>query len=369
MRILFLSYINTPEFNDPKQWLRRIRAYTGILEQLAKKFEVISIEQINYSGEYFQNGVQYVFLNYGKKKELFPKQLHTRVKELKPDIVFIHSMNFPFQILQLRRKLGTSVPIIVQNHAEKPWNGWRLWLQRRADRVIDAYLFTSRAMAKSWEEKYIITNAGKVHEVMEASSVFFPIDNTTAKQQTKVTGEPVFLWVGRLDANKDPLTVVRAFLRFAGGQPNARLYMIFHTDELLAIIKNEISRHPHGQQLIQLVGKVEHEAMQYWFNSAAFIIAASYYEGSGVAVCEAMSCGCIPIVTGIDAFRKLTNNGACGRLYEVGNEEQLVKILNETRSIDLAEEKEKVLHQFHSQLSFEAIASGIERITSLLVKK
>ncbi len=369
MRILFLSYINTPEFNDPKQWLKRIRAYTGILEQLARKFEVISIEQINYSGEYFHNNVRYVFLNYGKRKELFPNMLHTRVKELQPDIVFVHSMNFPFQVLQLRTRLGRSVPIIVQNHAEKPWSGWRGWLQRKADRVIRAYLFTSRAMANAWEEKNIITDADKVHEVMEASSVFFPINNTTARQQTKATGKPIFLWVGRLDANKDPLTVVRPFLKFAGSQPNARLYMIFHTDDLLPVIKNEISHYPHGDQSIQLVGRVEHEAMQYWFNSAAFIIAASHYEGSGVAVCEAMSCGCIPIVTAIDAFKKLTNNGACGRLYEVGDEEQLFKILNETNSIDLIAEKEKVLHQFHSQLSFEAIASAIERIISSFVKK
>ena len=369
MRILFLSYINTPEFNDPKQWLKRIRAYTGILEQLAKKFEVISFEQINHSGEYFQKGVRYVFLNYGKKKKLFPQRLHTRVKELQPDIVFVHSMNFPFQILQLRRKLGTSVPIIVQNHAEKPRSGWKGWLQRKADRVIDAYLFTSRAMANSWQEKNIITDARKVHEVMEASSVFFPIDSTTAKQQTNVIGKPIFLWVGRLDENKDPLTVVRAFINFSISQPNARLYMIFHTNDLLPVIEKEISDHPHSRQSIHLVGKVEHEAMQNWFNSAAFIIAGSHYEGSGVAVCEAMSCGCIPIVTAIDAFRKLTNNGACGRLYEVGNKEQLLSILNETGSIELAEEKEKVLHQFHSQLSFEAIASGIETIVSSLVKK
>jgi hypothetical protein len=39
-------------------------------------------------------------------------------------------------------KLGKKVKIIVQNHAENPWTGWRGWLQRQASGSIDAYLFT-----------------------------------------------------------------------------------------------------------------------------------------------------------------------------------------------------------------------------------
>ena len=369
MRIVFVSYINTPQFSDPKQWLTRIRAYTGILEQLAKKTEVISIEQINYEGEYLQHGVRYLFFNYGSRKQLFPNHLHNQVKNLQPDIVFVHGLHFPFQIIQLRSKLGKKVRIMVQNHAEKPGNGWRRWLQRRADRVIDAYLFTSLAMADPWKEKKIINDSKKVYEVMEASSVFFPIDNSIAKEKTFANGDPIFLWVGRLDTNKDPLTVVRSFLKFSIAKPGARLYMIYHTEDLLPNIKKELLNHPCGQQAVQLVGKVDHGAMQYWFNSAAFIVAGSHYEGSGVAVCEGMSCGCIPIVTTINAFRKLTNNGNCGFMYEVGNEEQLLAIFLKTSSIDRDKEKQKVLHQFLSNLSFKAISSRIESIASSLFGK
>lgn len=369
MRIVFVSYINTPQFNDPQQWLRRIRAYTGILEELAKSIQVISIEQINYDGEYVQRGVRYVFLNYGAKRQLFPHDLHDRIKQLEPDIVFVHGMHFPIQVIQLRRKLGKSVSIIVQNHAEKPSTGWRRWLQQQADRAIDAYLFTSLAMAEPWKTKKIIRDERKVFEVMEASSVFFPMNNTTARQSTHATGNPIFLWVGRLDANKDPLTVVKAFLKFSASQQNACLYMIYHTEDLLTQIQEELSTCKHGREAIQLVGKVEHEAMQYWFNSAAFIIAASHYEGSGVAVCEAMSCGCIPIVTAIDAFRKLTNNGHCGLMYDVGDREQLLAMLFKTSTMDLEKEKQKVIRQFQSQLSFQAIASSIQSIASSLVNK
>ena len=108
--------------------------------------------------------------------------------------------------------------------------------------------------------------------------------------------------------------------------------------------------------------------MQYWYSSADFIISASHYEGSGVAVCEAMSCGCIPILTNIQSFRKMTGPGPqgsvskCGLLYEPGDDEGLLKILLQTDTLNMEEERNKVLQQFNTELSFEAIAKKINAI-------
>jgi glycosyltransferase involved in cell wall biosynthesis len=223
-------------------------------------------------------------------------------------------------------------------------------------------------MSEAWKRKKIITNNSKVHEVMEASSVFFHRQSSSEKR-TSASGNPIFLWVGRLDQNKDPLTVVRSFLRFSLQRPEAKLFMIYHQDELLNQLEKEVAIHPNGPGVVQFIGKVEHEAMQYWFNSAEFIISGSQYEGSGVAVCEAMSCGCVPILTKIDAFKKLTANGSCGFLYEAGNQEELLPILLNTNKLDMEYEKQKVLNQFDSSLSFTAIAGKIEEIALSLINK
>jgi glycosyltransferase involved in cell wall biosynthesis len=369
MRIVFTSYVNTCQFTKPEDWIRRIRGYTGILECLSKTMEVISIEQINYEGRFDLNGVRYEFLNFGKDKQVFPFKLHQYIKGLKPDVVFVHGMHFPLQVILLRMKLGKKVKVIVQNHAEKPWNGWRRWLQRQASGSIDAYLFTSLAMSEAWKRKKIIRQDSKVHEVMEASSVFSPMDKSVTRNKTSASGNPIFLWVGRLDSNKDPLTVVRSFLHFSLHRPEARLFMIYHTDELLNQLEKEIAIHRNGPGAVQFIGKVEHEEMQYWFNSAEFIISGSHYEGSGVAVCEAMSCGCVPILTKIDAFKKLTANGHCGFLYEAGNQEELLSILLNTNKLNMEYEKQKVLNQFDSSLSFTAIAGKIEEIAISLINK
>jgi glycosyltransferase involved in cell wall biosynthesis len=366
MKFVFLSYGKNTSFNRPEDWLYRIRGYTGILEMLARGNQVISIEQINYEGIYSDNGVDYHFLKIGDWQLKFPRRLHQYVKALKPDIVFVHGMHFPLQIIQLKKTLNGKTKIIVQNHAEKPGKGYRRFLQKIADSSIDAYLFTSVHMGEDWIKQGIIKNEKKIREVMEASSVFMPIEKDEALAYTKVTGSPVFLWVGRLDQNKDPLTVVKSFLKFLSSSPTARLYMIFHTDELIIQVKKMLENNKAEKNAVVLIGKVEHEKMLYWHNAADFIVSGSHYEGGGIAVCEGMSCGCIPILTNILSFQKMTNNGQCGLLYEPGNEKELFSTLTRSMKINIEEERKKVLQQFHSSLSFEAIAGTIQKIAASL---
>ena len=361
MKYIFVSYNYSPDIDSPEKWLDRIKIYRGSLEYLSKENEVIRIEQINYTGFISHNGVQYYFVKNSNKKLHFPWRLNRLVKNLKPDIVIVHGLHYPLETIQLRLQLGRKIKIIVQNHAEKPFTGFKKILQQIADRCIDGYFFSSKAMGAEWVKKGSLASVQKIHEVMEVSSVFEPIDKDLARSKTKVGGNPVFLWVGRLNQNKDPLTVIKAFLQFAKQQPTARLYMIFHTSELLTEIKSLLEQHKANEEVIVLVGKIDHNDMLYWLNSADFIVSGSHYEGSGTAICEAMSCGCIPILTDIFSFQMISNNGNCGLLYEAGNEQALTSALIKTIKMNLGEERNKTLEQFRKKLSFEAIAQAIQQ--------
>ena len=365
MKILFASYVNITSFNDPELWIERIKNYTGVLESLSKYHTIITIEQIHYNGELNKNGVKYCFRNFKKKTSLFPIQLHSLVKKINPDIVVVHGMHFPLQVMQLKKTVGDKVKIIVQNHAEKPFNAPKNYLQRLADKYIDAYMFTSAEMAKTWINKKIISEEKKVWGIMEASSPFSAMDKTLAKNKTGVNGTPAFLFVGRLDDNKDPLKVVRSFLRYNEQQPLSRLYMIYHITDLLGKIK-ELLAEKNNKDAIVLVGKKDHNEMVCWYNSTDFIISASHYEAGGIAVCEGMSCGCIPILSNILSFKKVTANETCGILYDVDEEDGLFNALMQTQFLNIEEEKTKVLKQFNEDLSFDAIAKQIaEKINTL----
>jgi glycosyltransferase involved in cell wall biosynthesis len=361
MKFVFASYISSDNYTDPAAWLERIKAYTGVLEAVAVNHEVISIEQINYEGDEVKNGVNYQFRKF--KRTYFPLKLNLYIRQQKPDVVFIHSLHFPLQVILLRLILGRKPKIIIQNHAEKPFTGIKKRLVRLAERSVNAYLFASRAMGLDWIAKGNLTSTKKIHEVMELSSFFHPIPKATARAKTGITEVNPFLWVGRLDQNKDPLTVIKGFLKFAAATPSACLYMLYHTEELLHEIQQLLSNEPHAAT-IKLIGKVPNDELLYWHNSVDFIVAGSHYEGSGTAVCEAMSCGCIPIVTDIFSFRMMTDNGNIGLLYEAGSEVELLAALQQTNSLNISAEKEKALAYFNSTLSFEAIAGRIGLIAA-----
>jgi len=362
MTLIFTSYASAAGYNQPGEWLKRIEGYTGILEALSSKHNVIGIERINYEGQMIQNGVQYFFIRLKRRVVYFPRRLHGMIQQLQPDVVFINGFIFPLQIIQLRLKFGRRIKIIILHRGEKPYTGWRILLQRWADKCINGYLFTSAAFGAAWTKHGNISDQRKIFEVIQASSIFYPSDKHAAKSLLGITGSINFLWIGRLDANKDPLTVVKAFIQFLSFQPRATLHMIYQEEGLLHEVNKMILSNDVAPAAIKLVGAIPHQQLQDWFNAADFIISGSHHEGSGVAVCEAMSCGCIPVLTDIISFRKMTGPGKCGLLYEPGNEKALLQALINTVGLNRAEESQKTMQQFKEELSFEAIAKKIDHI-------
>jgi glycosyltransferase involved in cell wall biosynthesis len=368
MKFVFVSYNYDPTYDSPDTWFIRIKGYMGALTALAKNNEVARIKQINYEGDREYNGVLFRFVNYKDAKLLFPRKLHRLIRSMNTDFVVVHGLHNPLQVIQLRFQLPQKTKIIVQNHAEVPATGLKKRLQRIADKYVDAYLFASKAMGMDWVKRGNLKAPEKIHEVMEVSSVFYPIDRKEAISKTKVSGDPVFLFVGRLNQNKDPLNVVSAFLKFAAINPAARLYMLYHTEDLLPQIKVLLNNNPNGSN-ITLVGKVPNDDMLYWYNSADFMISGSFHEGAGTAVCEALSCGCVPILTDIFSFRMMTNNGDFGILYEPGSETALLEALKQTQQLNVPEQSAKAIAWYKSNLSFEAIAQQMEDIAASLSGK
>lgn len=365
MRYVFVSYNYSHNFHSPGSWLKRTDLYTGMQEQLAIDNEVINIKQIDYQGNYIHNGVDHRFVRFYKKRTFFPLRLNRYIARQEPDIMVIQGLHHPVQVILLSWVLPRKTKLMLQHHAEMPFSGWKRSIQKLADKFVDAYLFTSKQISEDWVKKSIISSNKKIYEVMEVSSRFYPFEKKIACTKTGVCGNPVFLWVGRLNANKDPLTVVNAFLRFTDAEPGARLYMFFHTEELRSEIERLILINNACDKII-LKGHVEKEELLDWYNSADFFLSGSHYEGSGTALCEAMSCGCVPIVTDIPSFRMITGNGDCGCLYPPGDEQALLEALLQTKSLDLPQHRTRALNYFNSNLSFPAIAQQIQAVTNSL---
>ena len=163
------------------------------------------------------------------------------MKKMEPDVVFINGFIFPWQIIQLRLQLGKSPKIIILHRAEKPFSGYKAIFQKIADKFVSAYFFSSFEFGQSWIRKGIVNDEKKFYEILQSSSIFIPNGQKQDKSKAGYAEAYNFLWVGRLDKNKDPLTVVSAFIEFLEYVPMAKLQLIYQGGELLSELEQIIN--------------------------------------------------------------------------------------------------------------------------------
>jgi glycosyltransferase involved in cell wall biosynthesis len=366
IKVVDIVYHHHSEFNGPLQVLEKHAHSLGFADFIHHSIQFIFIKHLDYNGIEYINGKVYAFFRGRNRFWHIPFKTHRYVKSQNPDIVIVEGLLFPLQLIMLKWSLGKNCRIIVQHHGEKPFEGIKGLFQKIADRNINAYLFTSYKNAAAWINKKIITNPYKCKEVQEASTNFIRKDKSKSQARLGISGAYNFLWVGRLNKNKDPFTVLEAFKKFGLYRPNARLYMIYQEDDLLVEIKNTIQKSIVLEDGVKLIGNVDHSELVYWFSAINFYISGSLAEGCGFALLEAMACGCIPIVTSIPSFEKITEKGKYGYLYPPGDREALAMLLEKLSILHIETERLKIENYFREKLSFKSIAERLGQVLNQL---
>ncbi len=360
MLLLDLNYHANNEYSDPSLVINDHWPSLGYLELLSKTNRVEVIKHINYEGSMVFNNIQCSFFKSRNRFWHIPFRTHRYISKQKPRIIIVQGFVFPLQVIFLRLKLGKECIICLQHHGEQPFKGLKGLVQKFVDRFVTAYSFASVEMAKDWINAGVISSMDKCFEIMGVSTSFKQEDKMEARLKTGIVGDPCFLWVGRLNSNKDPLTVLAAFEKYLHVNNHAMLYMIYQQNDLEREVINFIKKSNLLSKGVMLAGKIPHGDLPAWFSSADFYVSGSHREGSGYALIEAMACGCIPLVTAIPSFFKITDSGNCGLLYEAGNSAALLGAFIQTAAINLRMERQKVLVQFQNNLSFEAYAKQVQ---------
>lgn len=171
-----------------------------------------------------------------------------------------------------------------------------------------------------------------------------------------------YLWVGRLDANKDPMTVLSGFEKYIDNHPDARLHFIYQSEELLSNMKQWIEAHPSLQDSIFLHGYIPYEELPAWYSAADFFISASHREAGSAGLLEAMSCGCIPIVSSIAPAMKVISEGQYGLFFEPGDANELAEQFDTSVTMQRDEFSKQVQVHFEKEYSLAAIAEKIYRL-------
>jgi len=339
------------DLSDPEALLDRYSTLTGWSEALraAGSGPCAVVQRFHRRARLTRNDIEYVFVDGG---------VAAAAASLDPDVVHVHGLEFPARTWMLRRAVPDRAVIVVQNHSDTGPMGRAPALRligRATRRAVDAYLFAADEHVGRWRAAGLVGPGQRTYQVMEASTRIAPINRADARARTRIDGAPAVLWVGRLNANKDPVTVLDAFDESLAALPNATLTMVFGTIEMIDAVRARIDRSPSLRERVRLAGAVPRHDMPAFFSAADLFVVGSHHEGSGYALIEALACGVTPVVTDIPTFRLLTGGGSVGALWTPGDAASCARALVDAarRSSDAA--RARVQEHFARDFSWSAI--------------
>jgi glycosyltransferase involved in cell wall biosynthesis len=209
--------------------------------------------------------------------------LNADVARIKPDLY--HAIDF-----HLPGRCPT--PLAVTLHDLIPW-AWggpkmagerlRYGLFRRLVPRADVVLAVSKATAEDAVRlRTVARNRLKV--VYEAPDpIFAPRHGAAARVRDKWKVEGRFLlFVGALDARKDPQALLRAW----------QAARVVHPDLNLVIAGMPGRQAPPSMAGAAQLGRVDEDELADLYSAAACLVFPSRYEGFGLPCLEAMACGC-----------------------------------------------------------------------------
>ncbi len=202
---------------------------------------------------------------------------------------------------------------------------WRLRLDRWTEPYIDRHVCVSQAVADfsiresglSPHKTVVIPNGVDIAMFRDADPVALsafgiPVDAT------------ILLSVGRLDPQKDPLTLVRAVARLAPDRPDLHLLLIGH-----GTLEAEIA------ETSEAVGIAERVHLAGWqpdiagiMRSSDVFVLTSLWEGLPNVLLEAGASGLPIVATRAEGVSEIVEDGVTGHLVNIGDEQALAAAID-----------------------------------------
>jgi glycosyltransferase involved in cell wall biosynthesis len=358
LRIAHVGFFNDPARRPPHQLLAAWPSMVDVAEAArAGGAEVSVVQSSPHTERHTHNGVDYHFLPFGSGAGLGCEALAARLSALAVQLVHVHGLLFCRDVLALAR-LRPALPLVLQDHASRVPRPWHRPHWRRALASADALLFCARAQAEPFVAVGALPRSTPVYAVPESSSRFTPGARAEARRLTGLCGEPAVLWVGHLDRNKDPLTLLAGISAATRTLPDLRLWCCFGSAPLLKQAEAFIRADARLTGRVRLLGAVPHAQIELLMRAADLFVLASHREGSGYALIEALACGLPPVVTDIPSFRALTG-GRVGALWPCDQPAACAAALCGAAMADGAVARAAVRAHFERELSFAALGEKL----------
>jgi glycosyltransferase involved in cell wall biosynthesis len=357
LHVIQISFFADPEARLPEHMLRDWPSLADVAECACRAGVRVSVVQACVHSQHLsRNGVSYHFLPFGRGQSANDAmgRFVELMRTLAPDVLHVHGLGFAHDVLSLAEAVP-GVPIFLQDHASRPPRFWRRGLWRRGLSAASGIAFCALEQAAPFAAAGLIGPKTKVYEIPESTSRFGPGDQAQRRRSSGLAGDPLILWVGHLDANKDPLTVLDGVSKAVRTLPQLQLYCCYGSAPLLGAVQRRIVNDPFLAGRVHLMGRVPHSQVEELMQAADLFVLGSQREGSGYSVIEALACGLPPVVTDIPSFRSLTGAGSVGALWPRGNAGIFCDRLVSVAAQPQAQTRAAARRHFENELSFEGV--------------
>ncbi len=361
LHVAQLSFFVDPKGRSPAQLLDAWPTLVDVADAASRAGVRVSVIQASRDCETVtRGGIPFHFLPFhdARADSGNSSPLARLLRELAPDVLHVHGLGFPRELRALA-SLARGIPIIVQDHASRPPRLWRRRAWRRALSRVHGIAFCSRRQAEPFLSAGVIDARSQLYEIPESTSRFEPGDRVAARRATGLRGEPCVLWVGHLDENKDPLTVLAGIAHALPLLPRLRLYCCYGQAPLMRAVRRQIANDPRLCDAIDLLGFRPHGEIEQLMRAADVFVIGSHREGSGYSLIEALACGLPPVVTDIPSFRTLTGAARVGALWPSGDAHALAAAVQSLAPRLGPQLRTAVRAHFENELSFGALGAKL----------
>ncbi len=211
--------------------------------------------------------------------------------------------------------LGLGIPVVIAaERVVTPYRGWQVVVERALDRVTDAYLVNCEAIA-AWQVERKRLPREKIEVIPNGIDLGrlppFSLDRRGARSAAGLRRDRrLVAGVGRLDAQKDFPTFLRAAAMIAAEFPDVDFLVVGEGGERAAL--EALARRLGLGARVVFTG-LRHDVPRLL--AAVDVLAlTSLYEGFPNVLLEAMATGAVAVATDVGGCRELVTSGETGLL-------------------------------------------------------
>lgn len=184
------------------------------------------------------------------------------------------------------------------------------WIVKRADKIITSSSFNRSEMVRHYGEK-VLEKIQVVPLAFDNQKYHTGISKLSENELEDFFGikKPFVIFIGRLEEKKNIKKLVQSF-NLVRPKNDFQLVLSGRPGFGFKEIEEEIFASPYREDII-MPGFVEYEDLPRLLASANLLVFISSYEGFGIPLLEAMSCGVPVLASNIPALAEVGGEAVC----------------------------------------------------------